>query len=66
MYDTIIYFSLNFQEYSVQITFRQKWNDDRLSYDKRLGVGDMKREYINTSIKVQKIQKININVSMVR
>lgn len=30
-----------FQEYSVQITFRQKWNDDRLSYAHRLSHGDM-------------------------
>lgn len=29
-------------EYSVQITFRQKWNDDRLSYDQRLAYGDMR------------------------
>ena len=27
-------------EYSVQITFRQKWSDDRLTYQHRL-VGDM-------------------------
>ena len=32
------------QEYSVQITFRQKWNDDRLSYDQRLSLGDMRCE----------------------
>ncbi|XP_059082923.1 glutamate-gated chloride channel-like [Tigriopus californicus] len=29
-------------EYSVQITFRQKWNDERLSYDHRLSHGDMR------------------------
>lgn len=28
-------------EYSVQITFRQKWHDDRLVYVDKLGVGDM-------------------------
>ena len=31
-------------EYSVQITFRQKWSDDRLTYQHRL-VGDMESEY---------------------
>ena len=30
-------------EYSVQITFRQKWSDDRLTYQHRL-VGDMESE----------------------
>jgi len=29
-------------EYSVQITFRQTWNDDRLSYGGRLNHGDMR------------------------
>lgn len=29
-------------EYSVQITFRQMWNDDRLSYESRLTHGDMR------------------------
>jgi len=29
-------------EYSVQITFRQTWNDDRLSYENRLTHGDMR------------------------
>jgi len=29
-------------EYSVQITFRQKWTDDRLGYEHRLSHGDMK------------------------
>ncbi|XP_040565593.1 glutamate-gated chloride channel isoform X1 [Lepeophtheirus salmonis] len=29
-------------EYSVQITFRQKWNDDRLQYANRLQHGDMR------------------------
>ena len=38
-----------FQEYSVQITFRQKWNDDRLSYAKRLAVGDMSSKYTTPS-----------------
>ena len=28
-------------EYSVQITFRQKWSDDRLTYKHKLGHGDM-------------------------
>ena len=32
----------SFQEYSVQITFRQQWNDDRLSYESRLTHGDMR------------------------
>ena len=31
-------------EYSVQITFRQKWSDDRLTYQHRL-VGDMESEW---------------------
>ena len=31
-------------EYSVQITFRQKWSDDRLTYQHRL-VEDMESEY---------------------
>ena len=30
-------------EYSVQITFRQKWSDDRLTYKHRL-TGDMQSE----------------------
>ena len=34
-------------EYSVQITFRQKWSDDRLTYQHRL-VGDMESEYWDT------------------
>jgi len=29
-------------EYSVQITFRQKWSDDRLTYSHKLGKADMK------------------------
>ena len=28
-------------EYSVQIPFRQKWSDDRLTYKQKLGHGDM-------------------------
>ena len=35
-----------FQEYSVQITFRQTWNDDRLSYAGRLNHGDMRGKTI--------------------
>lgn len=31
-------------EYSVQITFRQKWSDDRLTYKHRL-TGDMQSEF---------------------
>ena len=31
-------------EYSVQITFRQKWSDDRLTYKHKLGHGDMQSE----------------------
>jgi len=38
-----------FQEYSVQITFRQKWNDDRLSYDQRLSLGDMRCKWITSN-----------------
>ena len=41
-------FFLILQEYSVQITFRQKWNDDRLSYANRLAIGDMSSKYIDT------------------
>ena len=33
------------QEYSVQITFRQQWCDDRLSYAGRLNHGDMRGNY---------------------
>lgn len=32
-------------EYSVQITFRQKWADDRLTYKHKLGHGDMQSIY---------------------
>ena len=32
-------------EYSVQITFRQKWSDDRLIYKHKLGHGDMQSIY---------------------
>ena len=42
--------SFKFQEYSVQITFRQKWNDDRLSYANRLAIGDMSSKYIDTKV----------------
>jgi len=38
--------TITLQEYSVQITFRQKWNDDRLSYDQRLSLGDMRCKWI--------------------
>ena len=39
--NTFLY-SSTLQEYSVQITFRQTWNDDRLSYENRLTHGDMR------------------------
>ena len=29
----LTYLSLSLQEYSFQITFRQQWNDNRLTYD---------------------------------
>ena len=45
LYQNILF---NLQEYSVQITFRQKWNDDRLSYANRLAIGDMSSKYIDT------------------
>ena len=35
----LTYLSLSLQEYSFQITFRQQWNDNRLTYD------DMNGEY---------------------
>ena len=41
-------------EYSVQITFRQKWSDDRLTYQHRL-VGDMESEYIALSTDIGNI-----------
>ena len=34
-------------EYSVQITFRQKWSDDRLTYKHKLGHGDMQSRIPN-------------------
>ena len=42
--------SLHLQEYSVQITFRQTWNDDRLSYENRLTHGDMRGMYLQNTI----------------
>ena len=42
---SIFFFFSPMQEYSVQITFRQKWNDDRLSYDHRLSLGDMRSKF---------------------
>ena len=29
----------------MQITFRQKWNDERLAYDHRLSLGDMRSKF---------------------
>ncbi len=34
---------------SVQITFRQKWQDDRLTYMHKLTMGDMKGEIFNSA-----------------
>ena len=46
--NTFLY-SSTLQEYSVQITFRQTWNDDRLSYENRLTHGDMRgKKYFST------------------
>ena len=45
-YNFIYLFILSIlQEYSVQITFRQQWCDDRLSYAGRLNHGDMRGNY---------------------
>ena len=43
-------FDLFFQEYSVQITFRQTWNDDRLKYRNRLSHGDMACELLQAAV----------------
>jgi hypothetical protein len=34
---------------SVQITFRQKWQDDRLTYMHKLTMGDMKGKIFNSA-----------------
>ena len=37
--------------FSVQITFRQKWQDDRLTYMNRLTKGDMKGKTFQASLR---------------
>ena len=49
-------------EYSVQITFRQKWSDDRLTYKHRL-TGDMQSECEMYFYKDECLQKFTLTIS---
>jgi hypothetical protein len=57
-------FVSTFQEYSVQITFRQKWTDERLSYDQRLSHGDMRGEkHFHVKQKLKTTVLIHIHIA---
>ena len=51
---TLAIFSLSLQEYSFQITFRQQWNDNRLTYDDMNGEDSCEL----TSISISEIQNV--------